>query len=1050
MYKDLGRYYLLLLLLCLSFPIIAQDSLMITGKILDAGMIPIKDVSVSVEGMLSAPVLSDENGEFTISVPSGDAWLMLNPLGQNKGKKIYLNNRQNITIYLTDSETKSAYDNINLLYSTSERRDIIGSFTDIGPDQVNNQNIPSIDMTFQGLVPGMHSVLKSGMPGQGTMSYLRGIKSMNSPNTPMVIVDGVPVENPGIFESSIEGNSFNPLSTVDPLDISSIIVLKDPMYTSLYGSKAANGIVLISTLQPNVTETSIAFSLQGGVKITPSKRIPQLNNEQYRSLANEILNSSPVPDNLYDDKYPGLFITDEDREYYRYTNNTNWQDLIFTNSFFTNAHFTISGGSETSKHGLSVGYHREDGILKNTWNNRFNVRFISDLNILPWFRMNASASLANSNSNLMESAISTQTNPISASLAKAPILGPYKVDDEGQKLSVYDEVDELGISNPLALVETFIGENKNYRFMTSFKGQADITKLLKWNTLVGLNFNTMKEYVFKPNIGIETYFSGEVDNIAQSSNNRILSFFTDNYLTYGKRINSVHQVNALAGTRIQINSFEFDFGEAKNLPENDQYTNLQSGNAEYRKIIGDIGKWNWLSVYTQLDYKYKDRYILNLVLNTDFSTRIGKEAETSFRIFNQPFGLFYSFGMGWRLSEEFFLKHVEVLDNLLLRASYGITGNDGIGNYNALRYYTSVRYRETSGLIPGSLSNPTLRYEETGQLNLGIDLSLQGDRSNLTVNYFRLTTKDMMIYSPQKSYTGMYFRPENSGKIRNKGIELIASCRILNMMDFKWDIVPVFTYQSNKVLNTGGLNIVTPFEGGYFITNQGNAINSFYGYQYNGVFATDEEALQAGLVNNDGIPFGAGDAKFTDFSGPNNQPDSVINDYDRIVLGSPIPEFYGSISNRFTWRRWALGFMVQFVSGNEVFNYIRYLNERMVNLSNQSDNTLQRWQYEGHVTDVPRALYNDPVGNSAFSSRWIEDGSYIRFKYLTLSYKIPETFLVFRNAEFYITLNNILTITKYLGYDPEFSYSVHTMEQGIDYGLMPQSRQFLAGLRFGL
>lgn len=1050
MYKDHMKYYFLLLFLCCFFTTTAQDSLMVKGKILDIGNIPVKDVSVSVEGMRSAPVLSDENGTFSIRVPSGDEWLILSPLGNKKSKLVYLNNKQEITIYLTNSEMQTSFDKNDLLYFSQRKRDLTVSFTDIGSDQIINRNMASVDMALQGKVPGLLSVIKSGMPGQGTTSYLRGIKSMNTINTPLIIVDGIPIESPGVFESSLDGNSFNPLSTIDPLDVSSVTISKDPVYNSLFGVKAANGVILINTLRPDATETSIKFSLQAGIKTTQSRSIPQLDNNQYRSLASELLNSSPVPDNLFDDKYPGLYVTSADREYYRYANNTKWEDLIYTSATYTNAHVAVNSGSETAKHGLSVGFHREEGILKNTFQSRFNVRFNSDLTILSWFRLNLAASLAGSNANQTESAISRQTNPISSSLAKAPILGPYQVDDEGQQLNYYDEVDELGISNPLALVNTFIGENRNYRFMTSFKGQADISKQIKFNTLLGVNLNTLKEYIFKPNIGIEPFFFGEADNVSQSSNDRIFSVYTDNYFTYDKRFKSAHQLNALSGLRMQFNSSEFDFGEAKNLPENDQYTNLQSGMPDYRVITGDIGKWNWLSFYNKLDYKYKDKYLLNLLLTTDFSSRVGKEAETLFSLNNQPFGLFYSIGAGWRLSDEFFFKNIEALDNLLLRASYGISGNDGIGNLSSFRYYNSVRFRETTGLIPAVLYNDALKYEETAQLNIGIDISLRGDRTNISANYFHLTTNDMLVYVPQKTYTGVAYRPENSGKTENRGFEVSVFHRIINSSDFSWDIIPVVTFQANKVLETGGLDLITPFAGGNFITTPGYEINSFYGFQYNGVYSTSDEAMKANLVNHKGIPFGAGDAKFSDISGPENKPDGVINEYDRVVLGCPQPDYFGSISNRFTYRRWAFDFMFQFVTGNEVFNYVRYLNERMSDLSNQSASTLRRWQYEGNNTNIPRALYNDPTGNALFSSRWIEDGSYIRFKQLTLSYTVPDKILFFRNAAFYFTMENIVTFSRYLGYDPEFSYSVRPMEQGLDYGMMPQSLQLMAGIRFGL
>jgi TonB-linked SusC/RagA family outer membrane protein len=1049
--RNIRKYNLLFIILCIALQSISgQDSLVVTGKIFAGREVPLKDVSVSVEGRDVTPVLTDEDGVFTITVPSGNEWLILNPVGIYKGKRVFLNNRQTVVISLAEEEMKSGYDDVDLISHLENRRDIISSFTDIDLNRIRQKNIVSIDQAFQGTVPGMFTTSHSGMPGQGTVSFLRGIKSMNTSNAPLFIVDGMPIENPGLFESSIDGNSFNPLSTIDPSDISSVTILKDPIFTSLYGMKGSDGVILIQTLQPKSTQTSINFSLQSGFNFSPDNLIPQLNNEQYKSLVNEILTSSPLREETFKEKYPGLYVTEYDAEYARYMHNTIWQNLIFTNSMFYNAYLSISGGSEISTHGLSVGYHNQKGIFDNTGMNRFNVRFVSNLNVFSWFKINVLASLTNTNSSLKESALSPETSPIMTALSKPPILNPYAYDDEGQKLTILDEVDELGTSNPLAVVKNFTGDNKNYRFISSIKGQADISNTMKWNTLVGINFNTLKEYVFMPNKGMETYYFGEADNVSRSANNQIFSFYNDNYLSFKQQYNSIHGLNTSLGFRIHTNNFQADLGEAKNLPKNDQYSNLQSGQSDFRRITGDNGIWNWFSVYNHISYKFKDKYILNSGLSADFSTRTGKDAETAFNLFGLPFGLFYSIGAGWRISDEFFLNHLQGLENLLLRVSYGATGNDDIGNYNALNYYTQVRYRETSGLIPGPVTNTTLKYEKVRHLNLGLDLSLWGGRTSFTVNYFNLLTEDMLVLIPQEGYTGYMFKPENSGNVKNTGFEIMGFHRIIDKRVLKWDISPVLTFLSNEVTQMNGRELITPFEGGEFVTREGNPVNSFYGYQFEGVFETSENALEANLVNEKGIPFRAGDARYKDFSGPDNTPDGIINDYDKIVLGSPNPSVFGSLLTSLKFHRWSLDMMVQFVYGNEIFNYVRYRNERMIDLSNQSTNVLNRWQYEGQMTDVPRALWNDPVGNSDFSSRWIENGSYMRLKYLTLCYTIPDNFHVFKNAALYITATNLFTWNEYLGYDPEFSYSVDPMEQGIDYGLMPQFRQFLFGIRFGL
>ncbi len=1051
MIRSIKKYCFILFFLLASLnSLYSQDSLVVSGRVVANKRIPIKDVSVSIEGINKAPVLTDQNGEFTITVTSGNDWLIIDPIGNYKSKRIFLNNRLSLLVSLSEKDMESGYDDIHVIHNMNKRRDIVASFTKINLERAEDRNITNIGQVFQGNVPGMFTTNHSGMPGQGTVSFLRGINSMESSNAPLVIIDGMPLEKPDLFQSYIEGNSYNPLMTIDPSDISSITILKDATATSIYGTKASNGIVIIETLQSQATQTTINLSMRSGLNLAPHNYIPQLNDVQYKTLANEILTSSFIKEEHFEEEYPGLYVNKGDDEYYNYIHNSNWQKQIFSNSLSSDIHLSIKGGSEIAKFGLSVGYQDKKGIIKNTTYNRLNVRFVSDLNVFSWLRVKANSSLINSNSYLLESSLSPQTSAIQTSLSKPPILSPYQYDKEGQQLSLLSDVDELGTSNPLAVVNNFEGINNNYRFISTILGTADISKSLQWNTLIGLNFNTMKESVFRPNIGMEEYFEGEAQNVSQKTNNHLFSIYSDNYINFNKQYNSIHSISASVGLRVHTNTYELDFGEAKNMPSNDQYTSLESGQNDLRRVMGKNAKWNWLSVYNWINYKFKDKYMLNTGISADFSTLTGKEAKTAFHLPNMPFGLFWSVGAGWRISEEAFLSQVKGLENLMLRASYGITGNDDIGVYNSLDYYKTSRYKEVAGFVPGGIPNKKLKYETTNHFNTGFDLGLWGGRTTLSVNYYRKKTTDVLMYKPQRSYLGYEYKPENMGSIKNNGWEISFYQRLIDGKKFEWDISSVFSIFNNEVADFQGEKIISSFAGGEFVTKEGLPINSFYGYEFDGVFSTYEEAENANLKNSRGIEFGAGDAIYKDLSGPEGQPDGIINDYDKVNLGSPLPDYSGSFTNSFSYNRWSLGFMIQFVYGPEVFNHTRYQNERMVDLSNQSKSVLKRWQREGDNTNVPRALWNDPVGNSDFSSRWIEDGSYLRLKFITLGYTIPGEFLVFKNAKFFVTISNLLTLDNYLGYDPEFSYSNNPMEQGIDYGLMPQNRQFMFGIDLGL
>jgi hypothetical protein len=286
--------------------------------------------------------------------------------------------------------------------------------------------------------------------------------------------------------------------------------------------------------------------------------------------------------------------------------------------------------------------------------------------------------------------------------------------------------------------------------------------------------------------------------------------------------------------------------------------------------------------------------------------------------------------------------------------------------------------------------------------------------------------------------------------MENKGLDISVFFRLVDRPKFKWDLQASYSTVKNEVTKIKGDKLVTSIQGAEVVNMPGETANSFYGYIFDGVYSTAEEASTANLRNDKLILYSMGDVKYRDISGPNGNPDGIINNYDKTVIGSSNPEQFGGLSNTFTYKRWSLNTFVQFVGGNEVFNYVRSQNESMKGIGNQSTRVLDRWQYEGQVTDVPRALYGDLIGNSDFSTRWIEDGSYLRLKNVSLSYTIPGEFLAFKNAQFYLSATNLLTVSKYLGYDPEFAFSSDHVTQGIDYGLTPQSRQFVIGVKLGL
>lgn len=1025
------------------------DSLIVTGQVVSGTNLPLSNITISVEGSAQMPSVTNDAGEFTIKVSSGNSWLVISPVSDYKARRVFLNDRKALKVYLTSIGVASGEDQVTVLSQTRNQKDLLSSYFNLDPSDNYKTSAMSVDEYMQGKVPGLNVIRHDGSPGTGAAVFLRGINSINTNNQPLYIIDGIPMENPGLFGSNMEGFAYDPLLSINMLDISGVTVVKDPTVTAAYGSKASNGVVFIETLDPSATQTSIDVDLRSGYSLAPGNQIPQLNANQHKTLASEVLFSSGMFGEVIREKYPNLFLYPKDPRFIDYQHNTNWQDQIFADAMFTNVNLKVKGGDAIARYGLSFGYTTSDGIVKNTGFDSYNLRFVSRLNIFKWLRMSAGVSLNYNSSDMKESAKVRETNPIIAALNKSPLLNPYQYDIDGNMLTTLSEVDELGVSNPVAIIEKYKARNSNYHFVSTMGFDATLKKNLLINTNFSLTYNALKEQIFMPNHGMSHYYNDEAINVSKATNNYLLSFYNNTYITYKKVFNNIHSLNSVTGYNVMTNTYELDWGLTMNAHENDQYQSLQDGQNNLRRIGGENRKWNWISFYEKLNYTYKDKYLATASFSFDGSSRVGANAINTVKIGKNPFGLFYAGGIGWRLSSEPFLNHIGWLDELKLRLVYGNSGNDDIGESNASDYFQSVRFRETVGLYPAIISNDELSYEQITQTTTGLDIAMFGNRIRATIDLYNSQTDDMLVMTPMKSYTGYSYRPENAGQLKNSGYELSAFFRLVDRA-FKWDINANISSIKNEITALKGDKYITAFEGGEIVNEVGSAANSFYGYIFKGVYRSDDEAAAANMKNDKLQVYKAGDAVFADLSGPAGAPDGIINQYDKTVLGSSMPELYGGLQNTFLYKRWSLTTILNFVSGNEVFNYVRYLNERMTGLENQSTSVLNRWQYDGQNTNIPRALMNDPIGNSAFSSRWIEDGSYIRIQNISLGYKIPQKFFQFRNAEFYVSANNIFTFSKYLGYDPEFSTSYSHAEQGVDYGQSPQARQFIVGIKLGL
>ena len=1037
----------IMLHLFLTLPGIGQSTKILSGLVLNDAKQPVSQVTLNIPG--SEPVYTGEDGVFNIPRVDEKEWLYVTPLEGYSPRKILLTDQEHLVIYLTSSDIESLYSEALTPLENRERRDVISSFKALNPSGFENSPFTSTEQYLQGNVPGAFVTQTSGMPGSGASVYIRGFSSLLSNNQPLYIVDGLPLENSNIYDGLLEGVNFNPISTIDPLDISEISVLKDAAGTALYGAKGANGVIIIKTLEPKETKTTIDFLYRTGLSMAPTQ-LSQLNAKAYKTLANEVLFSSGMAEEQYKQLYPGLFLTPNDENYITYDHNTNWQDEVFRNSIMNNARFSIKGGDAIAKYGLSVGYLKNNGIIKSTSYDRLNIRLVGTFDIFSWLQMDVATNLTTSISYLKESGLSSVTNPLLSSLWKSPKLNPYEYDDDGNLLKTIDEVDELGTSNPTAVVNLSTAQAKNYKFITSVNLTGDITKNLKFYSLVGLNSNNSKEYLTIPDRGFDLLYDDEVFNETKGQNNSLYTFYNDNRIFYTKTFDKVHALYAAMGLRWQKNQYDQDYGIGRNTAS-DYYTNLNRGTPLLNQIGGDNRAWNWGALYSNVSYAYADKYLLSATFSSDVSSRVGDNAANTVKVGDMPVGIFYSLAGAWRISNEKFFSDVKGIDELKLRASYGITGNDDIGEVNSYSHYVVSQYRESAVLVPGGLANDALTFQTKKQLNLGLDFSALGNRFNFTVNYFNNKSENVVMLELLDSYLGYDTYPNNTAAFSTKGMEAEVFGRVVSHTDFSLDLgFNISKYSTIVDEITSGQQILDAPGEMQIINRVGEPINSFYGYRFQGVYATSEEANAANMYNYKKMQYRAGDAIYENIPDANGTLDNVIDKNDKQVLGSFEPDFYGGLFLNTRYKNLSLNLFFQGVYGNEVFSYLRQQNESMTGLENQSVKTLQRWQYEGQQTSVPKATWGDPMGNAVFSDRWIEDGSYLRLKNLTLAYDVKKQVLGLSAIKVFVTATNLFTLTKYLGYDPEFSYSQDMMIQGVDYANMPVSKQFMLGVKIGL
>jgi TonB-linked outer membrane protein, SusC/RagA family len=917
-----------------------------------------------------------------------------------------------------------------------------------------------IDRALSGQVAGLRVVQSSGMPGEGSYMNMRGIRTFVGENNPLIVINGVPYlpdNNSSPLFSSFTRDIFQAYNIHD---IENITVLKGAE-AAMYGSLGSNGVVLIETDGANSNDLSTRVSFYGQYGTTwNNKRIPLMNKEQYQSYLSDV--GMTYFSTMYDmfSAFPFLNPDPDDRKsaYYEslYNHDTDWQDLIFRRGFVTDNLFRIEGGDAIAKYDISLGYALEEGLLANTNSQRYHAQFNVNTLVSKKVEINATIGLAYLTGQQQEQGLNSHTNPVYASYIKPPVLSPYNFDDYGNQLAKFAPYYfdygsgsinmDFATTNPLAAVDMINAHNSQFDINLKASIVYKPTTNLSVTGTVGLYSNNNTESLFIPGrdeprtILPYTDRFGPADNLIKSGVGQTLNMYFNGNARYQKTFDYIHRLNVVGGIQTITSKREYDAGSGRNSAS-DFYQTLKNLGAENgRYFFGYLEKWNWLNMYAHADYTYSDKVSAAVNVAVDGASSSGSDGNTLF--------LYPSAGLTWLGKGWLPISNSTFVNRLNVKAEYGVTGNSYFSSSFGKYYYNSASYQDISGIVRGTLNNTKLRPERNAQFNVELDAAFLQNRVNLTFDYYNNTASDVIMPVPQSSAFGTSTYFENCAKINNSGIEIALQVSLIRTRDFEWIVGGNFAQNKGVVKSLGGVDqIITHFEGGaQLVSKVGEAPYQYYGYKTLGVFSTPQAAITAGLENSKGMLYEAGDIHYADQNG-----DNVINDRDRVLLGGSAPDFFGGFFTSVNYKGFSLSGEFVYSQGNKAYNAIRRSLESLSGIGNQTLAATNRWYIEGLQADVPRATWGDPLGNNDFSDRWIEDASYIRMRNVTLSYSFDRKLLnVFRSGTIYVTGENLWTYSRYLGLDPEFSFSSSDAYQGIDASklLHPQVLKLGVNLNF--
>ena len=1026
---------------------------------------PLAGIQLKVLGYDRYSAMTGADGKFTIKVPEFATTLFVHS-PSFMSQQVAINAKdteKDIQVFMMQEKFRPMYTE-GTTYTAQAGFDADAKDVTIESDI---ENILGADV---------RTVTRSAAPGIGATMFVRGLSSINANAQPLIVVDGVEQDMQQNRLSLHSGQINNILANIAPEDIASVKVLKNA--TALYGARGGNGVILITTKRGKSMATRIDANISAGVSLVP--QLPtMMNASQYRNYATEILGT--VPENINRDTPISFrFLNDDPNNYYYHTyhNDTDWTDYVYDTAMTQNYNINVQGGDDIGMYNLSVGYVKAESTAKNNDFDRMNVRFNTDINILYNLNTKFDISISRTNSkvfddgameDLSEGAI---TSPTFLSLIKAPIVSPYQynaiVGGFTSLLCDYDDIysqlgSGYGLANPVAILNNANGDNKNKAENTYFNVRVEPT----WTINNSLSLTSMFSYTLdrnsqryhRPFVGVPSFEIsnlGTVTSMAASLFSKEINVVSDTHIDwkhqYGK-----HNLAAFGGFKYTY--FSFDDNNLKteyNSTTNDKNPAL-SASSGYQHIKGNNDVWKNLQWYGNVDYNYMNRYFATVSLSAEANSRFGAKSG-DLDLCGVAWALFPSVQLGWVMTNESWFPRNLGVNYLRVNAGYDMSGNDDISNYAARTSLSAVRFNYNAiGLQLTNIGNDEIKWETNHKLNVGLQAYMLNNRLGVDFNYYVNKTKDLLTLQTFKNPIGginNYWT--NGGEIKNEGFELSVTAKPVVSRNWNVEVGASVGHYANKVTKLPDGDYTSSVYGdNNILTSVGNPVGLFYGYKTAGVFATDAEAKAAGkdgylyMEDNAGLrnDFKAGDVHFID---QNN--DGKISELDKVVIGDPNPDIYGNIFATINYKNLTLTMGWNYSLGNDVYNYQRSILNSGSTFYNQQVAEVAHWRYEGQQTDLPRLAYGDPMGNNRFSDRWIEDGSYLRLKTLNLSYKVPVpgSWTWLQGLTIWAQANNLLTFTKYLGSDPEFSIGNGVLYQGIDCGNIAQGRSFQCGVKINL